>query len=254
MEMSKEGKNMLQRYMKITALLLLGCVVVLAGCTSKKAVTKTSVVEYLYPKGLNKAQSTATELKVPLKVGIAFVPEHGFISGALSEGSKAQLLEKVSEHFRGRDFVGSMQVVPSAYLTKGGSFANLDQIRTMYDIDIIALVSYDQVQFTDGGFLSLTYLTIIGAYIVSGERNDTSTMLDTVVYDIKSKKMLFRAPGVSNVKGRATLINVDEALRDDSKKGFDLAADDMITNLKTQLASFRRKIRQEGSDIKIVQP
>ncbi len=48
----------------------------------------------------------------------------------------------------------------------------------MYDIDVIALVSYDQVQFTDGSFLSLTYWTIVGAYVVAGEKNDTSTMLD----------------------------------------------------------------------------
>lgn len=40
-------------------------------------------------------------------------------------------------------------------------------------MDVVALVSRDQVQFTDQGLLSLTHWTLVGAYIVPGERNDT---------------------------------------------------------------------------------
>ncbi len=122
----------------------------------------------------------------------------------------------------------------------------------MYGIDVIALVSYDQVQFTDEGLLSLTYWTLVGAYVVSGEKNDTSTMLDTAVYDIKSKKMLFRAPGTSNIKGRATPINLSEELRVDSIRGFEEATGHMISNLDVQLANFREKIKRNPEQIKIV--
>ena len=108
-------------------------------------------------------------LSIPLKVGIAFVPEQsssargvslwtGARRGAtLAETTKAQLLERVAEHFRNIKFVSDIEVIPSAYLTPRGGFTNLDQIRTMYGVDVIALVSYDQVQFTDEGMLSLTY-------------------------------------------------------------------------------------------------
>ena len=37
-------------------------------------------------------------------------------------------------------------------------------------------------QFTDEGLASFAYWTIIGAYIIPGEKNDTHTMLDAVVY------------------------------------------------------------------------
>jgi rhombotail lipoprotein len=121
----------------------------------------------------------------------------------------------------------------------------------MYGIDVIALVSYDQVQFTDEGFLSLTYWTIVGAYVVSGEKNDTSTMLDTVVYDIRSRKMLFRAPGTSVVHGSATPVNLSEELREDSLKGFNLAADNMVANLKVELEKFKDKIKAKPEEVKI---
>jgi rhombotail lipoprotein len=90
----------------------------------------------------------------------------------------------------------------------------------MYNVDVVALLSYDQAQFTDEGALSLTYLTIVGAYLVPAEKNDTHTMLDAVVYDIRSRKMLFRAPGTSQIKGHATLMNLSEQRRKDSDAGF----------------------------------
>ena len=142
-------------------------------------------------------------------------------------------------------------MIPSAYLTPGGSFTNLSQIQTMYGIDVIALVSYDQVQFTDAGVLSLSYWTIVGAYVVSGEKNDTSTLLDTVVYDISSRKMLFRAPGTSKVEGRATPVNLSEELRADSIAGFEKAADNMTRNLQSQLEAFKEKIKEAPANVKI---
>jgi rhombotail lipoprotein len=245
-------------------LLLAIAAALLAGCAQQTRTT-SSVVDYLYPK---QSDTTVTasipQLNLPLRVGIAFVPDQGsqtkgvntwsahLSGGGLTESKKTELLEKVAAHFRDYEFVGTIDVIPSAYLTRGGSFANLDQIRAMYGIDVIALVSYDQVQFTDEGWLTLTYWTLVGAYVVSGEKNDTSTMLDTVVYDIPSRNMLFRAPGTSTVKGRATPINLSEELRTDSIKGFEVAADAMIINLDQQLASFMEKIKREPERVKLV--
>lgn len=234
-----------------------------AGCAGQQVRNRSSVVDYLYPNTQVAVQPDIPVLNLPIKVGIAFVPEHGsrttgmsFWSGSfgssLTEEKKTALLTRIADHFKSQKFVSEIEVIPSAYLTPGGSFANLDQIRTMYGADVIALVSYDQVQFTDESFLSFTYWTLIGAYLVSGEKNDTSTMVDTAVYDIASRKMLFRAPGTSNVKGRSTPVNLSEELRDDSAKGFELATDAMIVNLDQQLTLFRNKIKENPAQVKIV--
>jgi rhombotail lipoprotein len=250
---------------KVLPFSLLFILFLVTGCAGQQSRTKSSVVDYLYP---NISETIIVPsipiLNLPVKVGIAFVPEQssstkgmnvwaGYMrSGALTEANKADLLERVADHFRKYEFVSDIEVIPSAYLTPGGSFPNLEQISTMYGIDIVALVSYDQVQFTDEGMLSLTYWTLVGAYVFAGEKNDTSTMLDTAVYDIHSRKMLFRAPGTSVVKGSATPINLSEELRADSIKSYKEAADNMTENLDVQLNGFRQKIKKNPEQVKIV--
>lgn len=245
-------------------------VILIGGCATGTTKHATSVVDYLFP---NTKEPVVTPgipvLTLPLKVGIAFVPGDSAKGGsgrqfsgdftayqggglALTEKRKMDLMQEVADHFKKYSFVKDIEIIPSAYLRPGGSFANLVQIHTMYGIDIIALVSYDQVQFTDQGSLSFTYWTIVGAYVVPGQKNDTHTMLDAVVYDIKSRKMLFRAPGMSLIKGSATLVNQSEELRGDSDKGFSAAAKEMIVNLDEQLTHFKEKVKERPAEYKVV--
>jgi len=231
------------------AILASGC----AGMQSRH--TTTSVVDYLYPNQNEPVAQTGTPvLNLPMTVGIAFVPDKPGQAPArsLTESKKTELLNRVAEHFRKRDYVKAIEIIPSAYLTPRGGFANLDQIRTMYGIETIALVSYDQVQFTDEGMASVLYWTIVGAYVVPAEKNSTSTMVDAVVMHIPSGKMLFRAPGVSQIKGLSTPINLSEELRVDSEKGFNEAVDKMIVNLDAQLVAFEEKAKSSPEEYKIV--
>ena len=225
------------------------------GCaTATTTKHATSVVDYLFPDTEDTVVTPSIPvLTLPLRVGIAFVPITPFQGGALAltENRKTNLMQEVSNHFRKYPFVKEVEIIPSAYLRSGGSFANLDQIRTMYGVDVIALLSYDQVQFTDAGALSFTYWTIVGAYVIPGEKNDTHTMIDAVVYDIQSRKMLFRAPGMSLTRGSATLVNLSEELRADSDKGFNDAAKEMIVNLDGQLANFKEKVKERPEEYKV---
>jgi len=191
-------------------------------------------------------------LTLPLRVGIAFVPGNGYGNSSLTEKKKMDLMQLVADHFKKYPYVKDIELIPTAYLRNKGGFSNLDQIRTMYGVDVIALVSYDQVQFTDEDFLSLTYWTIVGAYVIPGEKNDTNTMLDTVVFDIKSRKMLFRAPGVHQIKGRATPANLSEQLRLDSETSYGEAAKQMVENLDQQLALFKDKVKERPAEYKVV--
>jgi len=244
---------------------ILSLILVISGCAGQQITSKSSVFEYLYPGEQNSViQPSIPTLNIPLSVGIAFVPEseiksrfyspwaHTFKKGqTLTAVSKLELLENVAEHFRQYSYIKNIEVIPPEYLVAGGSFANLDQIKTMYQVDVMALVSYDQVQFTDEGLASLTYWTLVGAYVIKAEKNDTSTMIDTAVYDIASRKMLFRAPGASKIEGSSTLINISESLREDSLKGFQDASEQMIENLDIQLAKFKEKIEEDQSDVKL---
>lgn len=248
----------------LAASVVLVLVIALAtGCavySGRRVHRATSVVEYLYPHRAEPVETVSTPvLSLPLRVGIAFVPEDGARppqrgSGqpALSEKARITLMREIGDHFTKHDFVKSIEVIPTAYLTPRGSFANLDQLRTMFGVDVIALLSYDQVQFTDQGFLSLSYWTLVGAYVVQGEKNDTHTMLDAAVYHIPSRKLLFRAPGISRIRGSATPVNLAEELRRDSEAGFAQAAKELIVNLDEQLALFRERVKSMPEEFTIV--
>lgn len=60
------------------------------------------------------------------------------------------------------------------------------QVARLYGVDVMALVSYDQVIHTDDTKASLLYWTIIGAYIIKGSQFDTATFVDTAVFDINT--------------------------------------------------------------------
>jgi rhombotail lipoprotein len=251
---------------RIIGLLVTALVSLTSGCGFMTTQRSSSVVQYLYPDWADYVETRAIpRLELPLRVGVAFVPE-STVQGrslfvpeeittapSLTERDKLELMEEVSRHFKKYDFVKSIELIPSAYLLKEGSFTNLDQIRTMYGIDVIALLSYDQTQFTDEGLASITYWTLIGAYIIPGEKNDTHTMVDASVYDIQSRSMLFRAPGISHIKSKATPVNLSEQLRVDSVAGFQEASVDLVTNLEFQLELFREKVKQTPGDYQVVQ-
>ena len=239
-------------------------IILVAGCASMGMAQHhraSNLYAYLYSDQKEHVDTpTVPVLSLPLRVGIAFVPvdkpggrnNYSYEEDlSFSESQKMDLMKQISDQFKRYPFVKSIELIPSPYLTSRGGFANLDQIRTMYGVDVMTLLSYDQVQFTDEGVLSFTYWTIVGAYVVPGEKNDTKTMLDAAVYDIASRKLLFRAPGIGNIKGSATPINLSEELRGDSKKGFEEAATNLVENLKAQLAEFKERVTNAPTEYKI---
>lgn len=238
---------------------------VLSACATQQTGSRSSVVSYLYPdSAAPQVTTSAPKLTLPLRMGIAFVPaNHNSRSSnampwvevqttTLTENHKMAILDKIAAHFSQQSYVEHIEIIPSAYLSSGGSFANLDQLKAMFGIDVIALVSYDQVQFTDDSKLSLSYWTLVGAYLINGQKNDSNTLMDTAVYAIDSRKLLFRAPGTSQIKGSSTVVNLQQTLRHDSLQGFMQASDDMIANLENELNGFTERLKQRPDDIQIV--
>src|SRR4051812_12062847 len=79
------------------------------GCATT-AHNGSSIADYLYPNPDDMPAPTVPVLKVPLRLGIAFVPDHSKTasrtirvwspgSAALIEYQKAMLMREVAEHF-----------------------------------------------------------------------------------------------------------------------------------------------------------
>ncbi len=247
---------------KLLPLLLTAvCTLALCGCTSlwqRHRHQSSSVVQFLFPgKDQPFVQPRIPTLRLPLRVGVAFVPSTGAqgnyrgLNDTFSEAQKTGLMRDVAAQFKALPFVQSIELVPTTYLRPGGSFENLDQLRAMLGMDVIALISYDQAQSTNDTGWSFAYWTIVGAYVVPAQKNATHTLMEAVVYDIPSRSLLFRAPGVSTVKNHATLISNETDLHADSSAGYTIAAQDLTTNLQRELDAFKVRAKEEPESVHI---
>lgn len=229
------------------------------GCnTPQTHVRRSSLMDYLYPK--EKAaplpNPAGARLKLPLRLGIAFVPGGGAswrVQNLMAPGQEKQLLDVVKQSFKDRPWISEIKLIPSAYLRAGGGFDNMDQAARMYGVDVMALVSVDQIQNTDPRWYSFTYLSIVGAYVLPGDANDTNTLIDAAVYDVASHTFLLRAPGQSRVKGSSTWAYREKQLREHSAKGLELAMADLAKNLDTEVGTFKAEVaRGERKDVDVV--
>ena len=232
----------------IVSLVLCGCATWLGAPSQYRHAG--SAVDYLYPdaKEAPNLAPDVTHLRPPVRVGIAFAPgSFGPGSGGeISESMKLALLERVKASFAPLPYIGAIEIIPSNYLRARGGFDNLDQVSRLFNVEVVALVSYDQVQFNDTNGFALLYWTIVGAYVIHGDKYDVQTLLDTVVVDVASRKLLFRAPGTSVVKGTSSMAEFSERTRGAQTQGFLEATDRMIPDLKAQLEQFRERIKTDS--------
>lgn len=231
----------------------------LAGCAGMEKGSRerqvASMLAYLFPGAAEPPTQpdAVAVINVPFRIGVAFVPDNASPEFRLSEADRLKLAGQVRDAFAKYPFIREIEAVPSLYLESGGGFANIDRIAALLRLDAIALVSYDQVQHADATALSLLYWTGIGAYIVPGDRYDVLTVVETAVFDIKSRRLLMRAPGTSNVKGTATLIGFSGQSREARLKSFQEAVTQMIGNLHGEVKAFRERAPSDPK-VKLVLP
>jgi rhombotail lipoprotein len=240
--------------MRRSFVLSLVALILIAGCSYSRNIRRSSnLMDFLYPNADRPPEPEAmATLQLPLRVGIAFVP--GAATGdILGGGTEQQLLDTVRKAFEGRDWVREVVIIPSNYLQHGGGFANLDQAARLFNVDVVALASIDQIQHSEPTKLSFLYISIIGAHVLPLDRNDTRTLIDVAVFDVPTRTFLLRAPGQSYVKGTSTAMDVNETLRDKSLRGLKEAMADLTTNLDAEVDRFKeRVIAGDRKDVTIV--
>ncbi|MCO7225109.1 rhombotarget lipoprotein [Pleionea sp. CnH1-48] len=208
-----------------------------------------SLVDFLYPDGQQPSHraDAIPQLSLPLRVGIAFVPSQHSRHNQLSEAKKNQLLTNVAKQFETEAFIEHIEVIPDIYMRQGKGFNTIEQLSRLYNIDVIALVSYDQIANNHQNNLALTYWTIVGAYIIPGDNTDVQTFVDTAVFDVATRKLLFRAPGIDTTKKIHTAVSAEETYQTMSSKSFDNAMSAMSVNLKKSLEQFKEKVKENKS-------
>jgi rhombotail lipoprotein len=234
--------------------------VALVGCEAFDPLYRTthqsssSLVAFLYPNGAEPPrENTIPQLHVPLRVGLAMLPAKSGPAGPAPDAALRQLLlERVRAHFSDRRFVSEITIIPDYYLGAEKGFAGLEALQRLYDLDVVALVSYDQVTHQDENSWSLGYITIVGAYVLKGNRYEVSTLVDLAVVDPLTHSLILRAGGVDTGHGNTTLIGLSADARASAAAGYRGAADEMIQHLDGALADFEQQVRSGHARVAVV--
>ena len=236
-----------------TCMLTSGCAVMCwPDCTPRRQTAQSSsLVEFLYPHGQPPAGNSIPELHVPVRVGLAFLPTRG-TARTLDEAHKEQLLEQIRERFASRRFISQIVIIPDYYLAGHSGFEGLAGVQRLNGVDLMALVSYDQVTHVDDNNWSLGYLTILGAYVLHGTQHDVSTLVDLAVIDAPSRSLVLRAGGTDTRHGTSTLAQEERVSRDAGVDGFTAATTQMIDHFDAALTRFEADVRAGKANVNIV--
>lgn len=220
----------------------------------RHAQNSTSLVDFLYPNGTPPPREDAQpQLHLPLRVGLAFLPSYGAEAEAgLDAAHKEALLEEIRQRFTSRRFVAEIVLIPDYYLRGKRGFDGLEGVQRLYGIDLMALVSYDQVIHEDDNDWSLGYVTIVGAYVLKGTRHDVSTLVDLAVVDPATHSLVLRAGGFDNRHGNSTLIRENQQMRDTARDGFTAATEQMIEHFDGALTRFEADVHEGKANVKVV--
>ena len=241
----------------------LGLVVIfgLSGCADlacfsscqRHAQNATSLVEFLYPNGAPPpAQDAQPQLHLPLRVGLAFLPSNGEARIGPDAAQKEALLQEIRKRFVSRKFIAEIVLIPDYYLQGKRGFEGLEGVQRIYGIDLMALVSYDQVAHEDDNRWSLGYMTIVGAYVLKGTRHDVSTLVDLAVVDPATHSLVLRAGGFDTRHGTVTLVDENRRLRETATQAFAAATQQMIDHFDSALTAFETEVRDGKANVRVV--
>jgi rhombotail lipoprotein len=83
--------------------------------------------------------------------------------------------------------------------------------------------------------------------MVKGNKNEVQTFVDTAVFDLPTRRLLFRAPGVNTRTSSSTLVDVERDTRKAREGSFEQAMADMTVSLDKELGVFKERIKADRS-------
>ncbi len=161
------------------------------------------------------------------------------------------MLERIRQRFADRKFVTEIVTIPDYYLRNNRGFGGLQGVQRLYSVDVMALVSYDQITHMDENEWSFGYLTIVGAYVLKGSHHDVATLVDLAVVDPVTQSLILRAGGTDSRNRNTTLIDEEREARESGAASFGSATTQMIDNFDAALTKFEADVRAGKANIRV---
>lgn len=247
-----------RRKLKLLAMAL--CALSLSGCQwlwrdspNRSSQASSSLVDFLYQDGEVPTTDAAVELQLPIRVGVSFLPAPVGGNDAPTAVDRDKVLNAIREKFRGLPYVADIVIVPNYYFQtgRGDGLTQIEQLSRLYQLDLFALVSYDQMVDSTNNRNSLAYLTIVGAYFVRGDRHETHTLLDLAVIDPATRSLVLRAGGTSSLAGNTTAVDAQRHENAQRARGFELATANLVDNFQRELTDFETRVRAGTAPVKV---
>lgn len=240
----------------LVAFFCTGCELLFGGYDSRSNTHATTpLVQFLYGKDPVPVTDANVELKLPIRVGLSFLPSNSSNSGAIpTAAQRAEILQSIRAKFSALPYVTEIVIIPDYYLDgrRDNGLEQMQQLSRIYRLDLFALASYDIVAQSNWNKSSFTYLTIVGAFFVHGDDQEVQSMVDLAVIEPNSRQLVLRAGGTSYVKGRSASVDLEkfEAIR--VTQGFEQASQALLVNFETELKGFEARVREGTAPIKVV--
>jgi rhombotail lipoprotein len=212
----------------------------------------TPLVDYLYGDADPPRTESAVELSLPIVVGLAFLPTARGMGPTVVE--RDAVLHAIRERFGKLTYVRDIVTVPDYYLgnRRGSGFEELQRVAQLQRLDVVALVSYDQLSQTTDNKRSLAYLTIAGAFLVRGNEQATHTLLDLAIVEPRSRALLLRAGGTNSLHQSSTAVDLEKRRHRQQSDGFALATAALNDNFARELGEFEQRIREGRAPVRVV--
>lgn len=239
----------------LVSLSLSGCSLIWNMATlNRHDHASSTLVGFLYENGEAPPSDETPQLQVPLRVGLSFLPTDPRSNDAPSAAEREQVLSAVRERFRSLPYVTEIVIVPDYYLHTGRSdgLLQLEQLSKLYKLDLYALVSYDQVVENSLNARSLSYFTIVGAFVMRGDHHETHTLIDLAVVDPHSRALVLRAAGTSRASGSATMVDSEAKEMRLRRRGLELASAELLENFARELTDFEARVRDGTAPVRVV--
>ena len=238
------------------AVCMTGCAALFGGYEGRHHEASSPLVEFLYGNANVPPVDAEVNLQLPIRVGVSFLPAGD--SAAPSAVDREKVLAAIRDNFKSLPYVSEIVPIPDYYLRTaqgrvglGDGFTQIEQLSRLHRLDLFALVSYDQITDSSMNKNSLAYLTIVGAYIVRGDRHETHTLLDLAVVDPHTRSLVLRSGGTSSLGGNTTLIEAERHETAQRTRGFELATASLVDNFKRELVDFEARVKAGTAPVKV---
>jgi rhombotail lipoprotein len=214
---------------------------------------QSSLATYLFGGTAPQGPVQKVPLKLPAKVGVAFVPGD-LATQNIPDTTRKDVIEAVrSQLAKHSRYVAGAQSIPSLYLTPKGGIANLEQVARQFDVDVIVLLGASQFQKHERNSLAAFLdLTVIGAFVIPGNTVDTATVLEAAVYHVPSRALVFRTDGADQKRSRSTQFGANQSAHNDAVSSIEDASKKLVVSIADALVNFEKFDAATASEIKPV--